>query len=1031
MTFSFAMGETSFVIGRSGSGKSTLPQLLLKLYSPQDGDILLDRTSVTQLDTTWIRKNITLVEQQGSLFSGTIFENISVAAEHPERMSFEDVKSATEFALLSKTLADMPCGLDTIVGPKGASVSGGQRQRISLARARLRDTPILILDESTSALDQTSRSLMMAAIRQWRRNKTTIIISHDISQIEATDFVHMFEDGRLIVSGYRLALEGSQNQAFARYVPSKPRPTGYSERESGLRTPPSNGSPPTPFPGSDKTSPLTGLLTRTARHMSFVSTMYARGAVVDIKVFSPDIHAQSTVPPLFNIPVWRRSVYGASPALGPRPEPILPLIPTSESRSPRSSGRWSGIGSPSIPAYTRSEVQMMESFGSQAIQSRETARKRRRFSARTEMVSQDLELAVLDSIAAKYQGNHRGSRSVSSLRSILRTVWPYLDSNMRRLLVLSFACLLIHSASIPIFSWTFSKLIATFYMTESGAREALKWSLVVLALSFVDGAATYFCHIGLERCSQSWVDAVRLRAMERILDQPKEFFEKEDNSPPQLAFALDRNAEEMRNILGRFVSFFVCALVMLMIAAIWSLVICWKLALIGFSLTPLSWLLIRAFQVVSGKLESQSNDASEIVSEILNETLTNIKTVRIYTLEPLFTNKHNTAVVRALAIGIKRSISPGFFFGLSQSCMSSINCLIYYYGAVLVSSRDYSVVDVVFVFGQITFALANVSSFLEMIPQISSSKDTAMRLLNLANLPQNSHEHRGVHRAFGNGDITFDNVTFAYPSRPYDPALKHINLSLIRGRTTAIVGGSGSGKSTIASLLLRLYAARSTIKINDKPLTSMSASSLREHIAIVPQTPVLFPTTVSENIAYGLPNGHAFNNAYSIRSAAAAAGIADFLASLPQGYNTIIGDGGMGFSGGQTQRLAIARALIRNPGVLILDEATSALDVENSALIRETVRKLIRDRPEMCIIAITHERQMMELADRVVMLAQGRVVEEGRFDDLMERDGKLSRLLNGGVWAGHDEEEISLENVLKDPFVDPDDDRGEWSDVDV
>lgn len=287
---------------------------------------------------------------------------------------------------------------------------------------------------------------------------------------------------------------------------------------------------------------------------------------------------------------------------------------------------------------------------------------------------------------------------------------------------------------------------------------------------------------------------------------------------------------------------------------------------------------------------------------------------------------------------------------------------------------------------------------------MNSSRDTATRLLRLANLPLgSSHEHIGEVRLSYIGPITFQNLNFHYPSRPQQPALTNINLTIHPNTSTAIVGSSGSGKSTIASLLLGLYPpsplsytdlAPPTLTINGRDIRSLHMPTLRSLIAIVPQTPTLFPATIAANITYGLPETSPLASASNIRVAAQAAGIDDFIASLPEGYNTHIGDGGAGLSGGQAQRIVIARALVRRPKILVLDEATSNLDNESAEVVRRTVRGLVEKRG-MTVLVITHAREMMTVCERIVVVEKGRVVEEGGFDELMARRGPLRRLLGG------------------------------------
>lgn len=283
-----------------------------------------------------------------------------------------------------------------------------------------------------------------------------------------------------------------------------------------------------------------------------------------------------------------------------------------------------------------------------------------------------------------------------------------------------------------------------------------------------------------------------------------------------------------------------------------------------------------------------------------------------------------------------------------------------------------------------------------LVPQISSSRDTATRLLRLANLPYKlSHEHSGHIRLNTPGPIAFNSVTYAYPSRPEAPILSSLNLNLSPQITTALVGASGSGKSTVASLLLGLYPpTRGTLTLSSYPISSLHLPTLRTLISIVPQTPTLFPTTIAKNIAYALPETSILASPTRVAAAATAAGITDFITSLPRGFDTLIGKGGTGLSGGQAQRIVIARAIARRPHLLILDEATSALDTETAKDVRSTITRL--EREGIGVLVITHDRDMMRACREVVVLGEGgRVLERGGFDVLYRSGGALTRLLGG------------------------------------
>ena len=283
-----------------------------------------------------------------------------------------------------------------------------------------------------------------------------------------------------------------------------------------------------------------------------------------------------------------------------------------------------------------------------------------------------------------------------------------------------------------------------------------------------------------------------------------------------------------------------------------------------------------------------------------------------------------------------------------------------------------------------------------LVPQMGSSQDTATRLLRLANLPyQRSHEHAGNIRLPNLGPINLQDISFSYPTRPYPPILSSLSLRIDPSSSTALVGSSGCGKSTITSLLLGLYTPTAgTITIASFPLTALHLPTLRTLISVVPQSPTLLAATVAENIAYALPEKSPLATIGSIRAAAVAAGIDEFIMSLPQCYNTSIGDGGSGLSGGQAQRLAIARAVVRRPQLLVMDEATSALDGESARNIYTLVRRL--EEVGIGCLIVTHSMEMMRACAQCAVLGEGRVLEYGPFESLIGKKGGELRKLIGG-----------------------------------
>jgi len=238
------------------------------------------------------------------------------------------------------------------------------------------------------------------------------------------------------------------------------------------------------------------------------------------------------------------------------------------------------------------------------------------------------------------------------------------------------------------------------------------------------------------------------------------------------------------------------------------------------------------------------------------------------------------------------------------------------------------------------------------------------------------------------GEVSFDRVNFAYPSRPEVQVLKNLSFAAQAGKIVALVGPSGAGKSTIASLLLRFYdPQQGRILFDGKTATDYGLHELRSQMALVPQEVLLFGGSIAENIAYGKPGA----SQSEIEAAARRANAHDFIVQFPEGYQTLVGERGVKVSGGQRQRIAIARALLKDPSILILDEATSALDAESERLVQQALEELMKGRT--CFV-IAHRLSTIRNADTIVLLRDGAVRETGSHDELMlVPDGAYRRMV--------------------------------------
>jgi subfamily B ATP-binding cassette protein MsbA len=304
----------------------------------------------------------------------------------------------------------------------------------------------------------------------------------------------------------------------------------------------------------------------------------------------------------------------------------------------------------------------------------------------------------------------------------------------------------------------------------------------------------------------------------------------------------------------------------------------------------------------------------------------------------------------------------------------------YVYAANLSAGRFFGLISGIF----IIYEPIKTLSKLHIVMQRSLGATTQIFAI-LDSVPTVQDTPNAIEMASSRGDIEFENVSFRYPTGVTD-ALSNINLHIQQGKTYALVGASGAGKSTILSLLLRLYdPTAGAVKVDGHDLRSLTQKSLREQIGLVSQETFLFHETIFKNIQFGRLNA----TPDEVYAAAKTASAHEFILAQPDGYDTVIGDKGCLISGGQQQRLAIARALLKNAPILLLDEATSSLDTESEKQIQKALEKLSAGRT---VIAIAHRLSTILSADQIVVLENGNIKEIGTHAELLEKSGYYRRL---------------------------------------
>lgn len=512
------------------------------------------------------------------------------------------------------------------------------------------------------------------------------------------------------------------------------------------------------------------------------------------------------------------------------------------------------------------------------------------------------------------------------------------------------------------------------------------WIIILLSAQAI---ASFFRVYFFENATQNMLASLRLSTFSHLMRLPMTYFSK--NMAAELNSRVSADITQIGETFTTALAEFFRQLIIVVGGVILIGYTSWKLALVMLIVIPPVAILAMVF---GRKIRGIAKELQENVGEsnmIVGESLQGIANVKAFTNEGYEAKRYNKVADKIIAVAMRNARARGTFFAFIIFCLFGSIMLMVWYGVRLKVSGDITPEQMVAFLLTTMFVAASIGGLPEQYAQIQRAVGAADRVFEILN--QETEEisldpNRTRSQLKLKGEVAFNNVAFSYPTRKDFVVLNDISFSAKQGQTIALVGHSGSGKSTMASMLMRFYNPDSgTVVIDGKNALDYNLTELRENMAIVPQDVLLFGGTIAENIAYGRPGA----SHGEIEDAARKANALSFIESFPDKFETKVGDRGIQLSGGQRQRIAIARAVLKDPSILILDEATSSLDSESERLVQEALDKLMQGRTSF---VIAHRLSTIRNADRIVVIDKGVVAESGTHDELMQVQDGVYRSLN-------------------------------------
>ncbi|KAI9172669.1 ABC transporter 1 [Paramyrothecium foliicola] len=919
----FPAGSYTAIVGLSGSGKSTVAALIARLYDPTQGTVQLDDHDIRGLNVKSLRSFISFVQQEPSLLDRSIFENIALGLVNSPKEAHQHLKPLLKAPELAKVAAN---GKDALTS--AASLGAGFAELASLVRRAA-------------------------------------------EQADAASFIERLDSGYGTPAGVKGALlSGGQRQriALARALIRDPEVLVLDEATSALDS------------ASEKRIQLA-----------------VERAAAEKRTIISIAHRLSTIRNADNIVVMKA---GRVVEQGTYAD----LIAAEDGEFSRMA-KLQNLGTTKGDAGSISG----DSLGASTLKD-DTVHINEKVEATEEKQGADDKGQEAKKKSESEDGSTEPAKdeeldAVRPFGSVFRGLAWLIRPSVGWFILAMIAAVFVggtFSGSGIIFGYTVSALNPCANSVDSIGSLGNLFAGLFFMLAVVELLANFFAWLGFGIVAERLLYTLRVLSLRSLLEQGIHWHQSEGRTATSLLSIITKDTVAVGAFSGSTFGTVFAICINVVIAIVISHIFAWRIAIVCLVTVPI--LLGSGFMQLRmlARYEERHREAFSTATSLATEAIQSIRTVAILSLENEYMESFNRLLKPPRKQVVRASVSTNIWLAISYTTGTFINALAYWWGSQQIMKGNYTQRDFLIILVAMLTSVQLWGNMFTLAPEFSRARLALSRVMTVVDMGSSTHtgtpgadpskvediEAAGEaktgpadNQRRGGSKVAFKNVSFAYPGRPDITILDDVSFTLPPNRFCGLVGPSGAGKSTIMSLVQRLYSPTSgEVLIDDQDIGKQSVS-FRDNIAIVPQEPALFDGSVRFNVGLGALPGHEATDE-EIKEACRLANIDEVIESLPDGYDTECGPAATRLSGGQRQRLAIARALVRKPRLLLLDESTSALDAASEAALQEGLERASRG---TTVLAITHRLYSIQKADVIFVVEGGQIVDSGRHTELMER----------------------------------------------